>query len=125
MAEFDVKDLYIGYEGHPKFQVNGIITDDIIRIIIQKYEMLIFSNKGDLYGDPDFGCDLEQLLHQTRISSESVVGIINEQISVYIPELASVSYQLEVEFFEDPELQKEIMVVELTLLDLNVLSIIE
>ena len=45
MAEFDFRDFYIGYEGHPRFTINKIITDDIIRVIVQKYEMILFTNK--------------------------------------------------------------------------------
>ena len=48
MAEFDFRDAYIGYVGHPRFTINKIITDDLIRVIVQKYEMILFTNKGEL-----------------------------------------------------------------------------
>ena len=84
MAEFDFRDLYIGYEGHPRFTINKIITDDIIRVIVQKYEMIIFTNKGELFGDPNFGADLTRLLFETKISAEAVKANIIALINRYI-----------------------------------------
>jgi len=125
MAEFDFRDFYIGYEGHPKFRVNKIITDDLIRVIIQKYEMLIFTNKGELLGDPNFGADLERLLYETKISAPAVRSIIIDQINEYIPELKDVNYQLDVIFEEDPERYQDVMVVEFKLADYEVYALID
>lgn len=125
MAEFDFRDFYIGYEGHPKFRVNKIITDDLIRVIIQKYEMLIFTNKGELLGDPNFGADLERLLYETKISAPAVRSIIIDQINEYIPELKDVNYQLDVTFEEDPERYQDVMVVEFKLADYEVYALID
>jgi hypothetical protein len=122
--EFDFKDFYIGYEEHPRFSVNKIITDDIIRVIVQKYEMIIFTNKGELYGDPNFGCSLENLLYQTKISAPAVRATIIDQINTYIPELSGLNYELSVDFFDDPERFQDIMVVDMKLLDFEIKSVI-
>jgi len=124
MAEFDFRDFYIGYEGHPRFRINKIIIDDIIRVIVQKYEMILFTNKGELLGDPDFGCDLEKLLFETKVSAYAVKQIINQQIGSYIPELLNTNYTLDVTFEEDPENYQDVMVVKFTITDYEVLAII-
>lgn len=124
MAEFDFRDFYIGYEGHPRFRINKIIVDDIIRVIVQKYEMILFTNKGELLGDPDFGCDLEKLLFETKVSAYAVKQIINQQIGSYIPELLNTNYTLDVTFEEDPENYQDVMVVKFTITDYEVLAII-
>jgi phage baseplate assembly protein W len=113
MAEFDFRDFYIGYESHPRFTINKIIVDDLVRVIVQKYEMIIFTNKGELYGDPNFGCDLTKLLFETKISAEGVKGIITNQINEYIPELSLTNYTLDVEFREDPERYQDVMIIDL------------
>jgi hypothetical protein len=115
MAEFSFKDHYIGYKGHPRFVVNKIIEDDIVRVIIQKYEMLLFTNKGELFGFPDFGCDLPILLHQTRVSADGVVKIILSQIATYIPELESGTFTLDAQFFQDPENYQDVLQINFTL----------
>jgi len=124
MAEFDFRDLYIGYEGHPRFTINKIITDDIIRVIVQKYEMIIFTNKGELFGDPNFGADLTRLLFETKISAEAVKANIISQINRYINELQGTSYTLEVHFEQDPENYQDVMIVDFTLADYEVQAII-
>jgi|688.fasta_scaffold175679_3 hypothetical protein len=124
MAEFDFRDFYIGYEGHPRFTINKIITDDIIRVIVQKYEMILFTNKGELFGDPNFGCDLTKLLYETKISAEAVKSTIIVQINTYISELQGTNYTLEVTFQQDPENYQDIMIVDFTLLDYEVKAIV-
>lgn len=124
MPEFDFKDIYIGYKGHPRFSINKIIVDDIIRVIVQKYEMILFTNKGDLLGDPDFGCDIQNLLHQTKISSYAVKNLIINQINTYINELSNINYTLEVTFEQDPENYQDIMLINFTIADYEVNAII-
>jgi phage baseplate assembly protein W len=124
MAEFDFKDHYIGYKGHPRFIINKIVEEDVIRVIIQKYEMLLFTNKGELLGDPDFGCDLPRLLFQTKVSAEGVKKLIYQQIEKYIPELSTTNFQLETSFFEDPENYQDVLQIDFTLADYEVLALI-
>ena len=124
MAELDFKDHYIGYLGHPKFIVNKIVEDDVIRVIIQKYEMLLFTNKGELLGDSNFGCDLQRLLFETRIAKSGVRTIIIDQINEYIPEIQNVNYIIDVEFSTDPENFQEVMEINFTIADYEVYSFI-
>jgi hypothetical protein len=113
-------DFYIGYEGHPRYESSELIEDDVIRVIIQKYEMIIFTNKGEMLGDPNFGADLPSLLYETKLSSESVEGEIRAQIADYIPEIDSIEYELKVEFFDDPSRFQEYMVVGFRIKDYEV-----
>lgn len=114
MSNFNFIDFYIGYPGHPRFRNAEIIEDEVVRVIIQKYEMILFTNKGDLLGDPNFGANLTALLHETRVSSETVEAEIRAQISDYISELDTIEYELRVEFFADPERYQEYMVINFT-----------
>lgn len=122
MADINFIDFYIGYEGHPRFRNPEIIEDDVIRVIIQKYEMIIFTNKGELFGDLNFGADLPNLLHQTRLSAETIEEDIKSQISTYIHEIQGIEYGLKVEFFEHPESFIEYMVISFTLKDYEVMA---
>lgn len=116
----DFKDFYIGYPGHPRFRTPELIEDDVIRVIIQKYEMIIFTNKGDLLGEPDFGASLSELLHETRLSADVIEQDLHYQIQSYIPEIAEIDYSLTVEFFEHPENYMEYMVIYFQIKDYEV-----
>ena len=91
---FNFIDFYIKYPGHPKFNSPQFIEDDTVRVIVQKYEMILFTNKGELLGDPNFGCDLPALLYETQLSASTIEADIRAQISDYIPELDSINYEL-------------------------------
>ena len=120
MANFNFIDFYICYPGHPMFRLAEVIEDDVVRVIVQKYEMILFTNKGELFGEPDFGADLVKLLHETRLSAESIESDIKGQIADYISEIDEIGYELDVEFFDDPERHQEYMVINFTIADYNV-----
>ena len=124
MASIDFKDFYIKYEGHPKFTNNNIIEEDIINVIIQKYELLLFTNKGEVLGQPNFGADLEEYLFQTKVSATFVKDTITRQIAEYIPELVQMNYKLEVSFVKDIESYQEAMFIYFTLADYEVFATI-
>jgi hypothetical protein len=109
MATFNFTDFYIAYPGHPRFTDKELIEDEVVRVIIQKYEMIVFTNKGELFGDPNFGADLVKLLHETKVSAKVVENDIRSQIIEYIPEIKDISYELSVSFYQDPENYQDVM----------------
>jgi len=100
MALKDVKDLVIRYPGHPKYEENRIVEDDDIEVIVQKLEMILFTNKGEVLGDVNIGANLEYYLWQTRITTGNLKNKIQEQISIYIPELINLGYTLDLILYE-------------------------
>ncbi len=120
MANFNFIDFYIKYPGHPSYTSPKFIEDDTVRVIVQKYEMIIFTNKGELLGDPNFGCDLPALLYETSLSASSIEAEIRAQISDYIPELDNVNYELTVEINQDPDDFQEYMYIFFTINELEV-----
>lgn len=120
MANFDFTDFYIKYPGHPSFNESQLIQDEIVRVIVQKYEMILFTNKGEVFANLDFGGDLERILHQTRVSARYVEKNLNEQISKYIPELTGISYNLSVSFTPNPENYSDMMFVDFKIKDYQV-----
>lgn len=122
MAAINFTDFYILYNGHPRFVDKELIEDDVIRVIIQKYEMVLFTNKGEVLGEPNFGADLIELLYQTKVSGSAVKEVIDEQISIYIPELHQTNYTLDVAFTQDPANFQDIMFVYLKVADYEIYS---
>ena len=116
----DYIDFYIKSPNHPKFNDTTLIEDDLIRVIVQKYEMIILTNKGDVFGDPNFGASLEELLNQTKVSDRFVKDEINNQIYEYIPEISSVNYDLDVKFIKDVNMIYEIMLVKFKISEFEV-----
>lgn len=119
---FDFTDFYILYQGQPKYDSTELIEDELIRVIVQKYQMVIFTNKGEVLGDPDFGANLEEILFEFRVSEDYVKGKIQEQIETYIPEMLGSSYNLEIVFVQDPENFQDMMFINLTIADYDIVA---
>lgn len=96
----DFKDIYIKYDGHPRFHSERIVEDDPIEVIVQKLEVILFTNKGDLYGEPELGCNLEYYLWETKVPVGDIRNLVVEQINIYIPELNQIGYDFTIEIFE-------------------------
>lgn len=100
MALKNVKDLVIRYPGHPKYEPGRIIEDDEVEVIVQKLEMILFTNKGEVLGDTNIGVNLEYYLWQTRVTTGSLKSKVIEQINTYIPELNDLGYQFDLYLYE-------------------------
>ena len=120
----DFTDFYIEYPGHPRFRDLQIIEDDVVRVILQKWEMILFTNKGELFFEPAFGGDLEKLLHETRLSAETIESDLKGQVNSYISELTGIPYTLKVTFYEDPERHQEYMEVYFSIADYEIYAVI-
>lgn len=118
-------DFYILYPGHPRYNSSDLVEDDLVRVIIQKYEMLLFTNQGEVYGEPNMGCNLLELLYETGVSAEFVESLIRGQIGLYISELSTINYQLEVTFEQDPVNFQDIMFITMRIKDYEVYAIIQ
>lgn len=118
MPRADIKDLYIRGKNHPKYSSNRVIEDRTIEFVVQKLENLLFSNKGDVLGDPDFGPNLEYYLWTTNVPVGRIENDIREQINKYIPELNSFQYELTVEIFEGTV--RDILQINIRIKDTNV-----
>ena len=117
---FDYTDFYIIDSSDPTYTQGQIIEEDIINVILQKYKVILFTNKGDVMGDPNFGGDLELLLNQTKVSDVYVKDELNTQIGSYIPELINMNYTLDVVFTQDVINYYDIMYIYFQIADYQV-----
>lgn len=100
MSNSDHNDFYIRSKDHPKYEENKLVEEDLINVIVQKLEMIIFSNKGDLYGDEFLGSDLEYYLWRTTAPATEIKRKVSEQIYRYVPELNKLGYSLDVDIYK-------------------------
>jgi hypothetical protein len=122
MAALDYTDFYILDSNYTKYNSVEIIEDDLIRNIIQKYLMIIYTNTGEVLGDLEFGGNLLEILYQTRVSSSAVQELLNNQILKYIPEISSTPYDLTVVFEQDPVNFQDIMFISFSISEFEVVN---
>jgi phage baseplate assembly protein W len=100
MPQSDIRDFNIRGKEHPKYSSTRVIEDRTIEFVVQKLENLLFTNKGDVLGDPDFGANLEYYLWSTNVPVAKIEKEIRSQIETYIPELNQMQYTLSLEIYE-------------------------
>lgn len=100
MPRANIKDLNIRGDEHPKYNDRRIIEDRPIEFIVQKLENILFTNKGDVLGDPNFGANLEYYLWSTNVPVSKLKTEINYQITEYLNELNSYDYEFELSLYE-------------------------
>ena len=114
----DFKDIYIRWQEHPNYNPNQVIEDEIINVVVQKLEMILFSKKGEVFGNEDMGCDIEYYLWSTSMPSTNIQKIISDQIDIFIPELNTLGYTLKIDLYQG--IQQDTMVINITIKGYNI-----
>jgi len=114
----DYKDINIRYVGHPKYLSTRVLEDRMIEVIIQKLEMILFTRKGEVLGQPNLGCDIEYYLWSTNVPANKIKKEINDQIIEFIPELTQMNYNVELKLYQGT--LRDIMYINIYILDYSI-----
>lgn len=88
-------ELYIKTIGDPNHNPTEVHTKNEISQLITQIETILFTNKGEVLGDADFGCSLNDLLYELNANEFMIKNEIDKQIARYCP-LAS-KYRVDAE----------------------------
>jgi len=119
----DWKDLTIRWDGHQKYVSNKVVEDDLMEVIIQKLEMILFTRPGEVYGEPGLGADLEYYLWQTKVSNEIIKNKITYQIIKYVNELNVIGYEMNLKII--PGTVRDILEININVKGYNLFFIFE
>lgn len=123
MPNADIKDFNIRYSGHPKYNSKRVIEDRTVEFVVQKLENVLFTNKGEVMGDYNFGANLEYYLWSTKVPVSKIKNEIENQIKTYIPELAQFNYTLNVSIYQGTA--RDILSVDIKIKDTEVNFVIK
>ena len=56
-------ELYIKTIGDPNYDRNGVDVENELSQLLIQIETILFTNKGDVLGDSNFGADLEKMIY--------------------------------------------------------------
>lgn len=94
-----VVDLYTKREGEIRYSETQFDETDPIRIYVQKIKMILFTQPGEIVGNPGFGVNLERLLFQKSLSAQSIRNNIINQIGYNCEEFNDYETNVEVTFY--------------------------
>lgn len=115
-------DIYIKVEGDPRFEEDKIENADILEQYLQQIELLLFTRKGEVLGEPRLGADIEDLIYGLNLSEAPIKTAIMDQITRFCMLHTVFKTDVEVKFYKGTE--RDIGVIDIIVNDNQVAGIV-
>lgn len=93
-----VKEIYIRTPDDPNFVPNTIDYSNEIESLLSQIKMILGTNKGDVFGNYDFGLDLNYLIFGTKLPKEDIRQKLLDQIVSYGNVSKNLSLDVDINF---------------------------
>lgn len=90
-----LREIYFRDISDNKFDTNSLEINSKLESTLNKIRMILFTNRGEVLGDPDLGMDLDDFIFKFGISENVIRDRFYSQISKYIPER---DYKIDIDF---------------------------
>ena len=106
-----LRDIYFRDQNDPKFQANKIEVTDDLEATIQQIMMTIFTRKGEVLGESNFGLNLDNYLFEFNVDPVSLSRAAQDQIYSYVSETRKRRITIEPSLYPDPVSNRDILVL--------------
>jgi len=96
-----VREIYFRDSTDPKYKPNMLESKNKIEILLSKIRMILFTNRGEVLGEPDLGMDLEDYIFQFNFDETDLRKRWNAQVARYIPEQTEFAIDMNVQMESD------------------------
>jgi len=79
------RELYTRGPNDPNYKANQLETNDEIEMLLGQLRMILFTNRGEVLGAPDFGVNLEEALFSLDFNEYSLRSMLHDQIMKFCP----------------------------------------
>jgi len=94
-------DIYLKIPTDPNYDETQIEVNDDLFNFVQLVEMILTTEKGEVFGAPDLGASLESYLWNPNITASTIKSEINRQIFEYAQFTStSIPYSIDVNFMK-------------------------
>lgn len=80
------RDFYLRPESDPAYQPDQLEVYDELENALQQIRMTLFTSKGEVLGEPNFGTDVDKYLFEFEIDPFSLTRDASSQINTYVSE---------------------------------------
>jgi phage baseplate assembly protein W len=105
------RDFYLREENDPAFRPSQLEVYDDLESTIQQVKMTLFTRKGEVLGEPDFGINIEKYLFEFSISPFRLSNDAESQINKYVSETRKRKITTRPASYNDDRSNREIFVL--------------
>jgi len=92
-------ELYIKIPGDPNYNSTQAVIGNEVEQLKTQIETILFTKKGDIMGDSNFGANIEDLIYEFNFNEEQIKREINDQLLRYCPLSNKYNVRVDVEFY--------------------------
>lgn len=79
-----LRDCYCIPEDESRYDINALEIQDELTEILLQIDLLLFTDEGEVFGLPTFGCNLETILFSTTYNEQYIANTIDDKIKAYV-----------------------------------------
>jgi hypothetical protein len=91
-------ELYIKTNGDPNYDPNKLQSDSRIATLLAQLDVILFTRRGEVLGEPGLGCNLEDLVYSLNYNDSQIKNEIELQLAKYVPLASQMGVTVDVEF---------------------------
>jgi hypothetical protein len=93
-----IREIYCRNVNDPGYRPAQLETPNELEALLTKIRMIIFTKKGEILGEPNFGLSLEEQLFELQVNSYQIKTAFNGQLAAYVPEAGKYKVEIDVNF---------------------------
>lgn len=78
-------EFYVKNIDEPNYSSNEMQLDAELELLLTQISTMLFTRKGEVLGEPDFGANLEDYVYELRYNDYQLKTVIDNQLNQYIP----------------------------------------
>jgi len=106
-----LRDFYIRPESEPAHRPDQLEVYDELESTLQQIKMTLFTNKGEVLGEPNFGIEVERYLFEFNIDPFALSSEASNQINNYVTESRKRTITVDPASYPDDRSNREIFVL--------------
>ena len=107
----NLRDFYTRTMEDPKYLGDRVEISDELESAIQQVKMTLFTKKGEVLGEPDFGIDLDSYLFEYSVDPMSLSQDATSQINKYVAEARKRQISVSPSMYPDEQSNRDIFVL--------------
>ena len=106
-----LRDFYTRTNEDPRYLDDKVEVSDDLESTIQQIKMTLFTKKGEVLGEPDFGIDLNKYLFEYDIDPMSLSHEATSQVNKYVAEARKRQVTVNPSLYPDDKSNRDILVL--------------